>query len=465
MNDRRRDSASAATPKKASPRQPMGLGAKVLLGMLIGVVLGLGLKQVGISKELTEALAIPGDVFIGAIKMVVVPLVLVAVTLGIAGNDDIRTVRKLGVVVVLYFLSTTAVAVTLGALLTVAIEPGKYIDPAFKTRMMADAEAVALEQADLTLRQQVQGLLPRGLFFDLTNANMLQIVILAALFGASILVLRERRDAIGTQAHNAIGTLEFLQQVLMRIVMWALQLAPVGVAGIMANVTVQVGLDAITSVAAYSVVVLMALFGLFIFYGLIVAVIARRAPGAFYGPLRGLQVMAFSTSSSVAVMPLSLTVAEEKLGVHPSVSRFIIPLGATINMDGTAAYQSVAALFLMQVFGVQITPASVGMILGTAILASIGTPGTPGVGIVVLAGILESNGVPGAGIALIFGVDRLLDMCRTTVNVTGDQAACLIMERLSGQKLRQLAETQSQAAPAIDISNEHLPNNDKPPLV
>lgn len=449
--------------KRPSPqgRKPLGLGAKVLVGMMVGVVAGLILKQIGISEELTEALAIPGDVFIGAIKMVVVPLVLVAVTLGIAGNDDIRAVQKLGVVVVAYFLTTTAVAVTLGAVLAVAIQPGKYIDASFKTRMMANADPVSVQQADLTLREQVQGLLPKGLFFDLTHANMLQIVILAALFGAAILVLKERSDPIGVHARNAIGMLEFFQELLMRIVLWALQLAPIGVAGIMANVTVQVGLDAITSVAAYSIVVLMALFGLFIFYGIIVAVIGRRSPTVFYGALRELQVMAFSTSSSVAVMPLSLTTAERGLGVHPSVSRFIVPLGATINMDGTAAYQAVAALFLMQVFGVPVTPGSVALVLGTSILASIGTPGTPGVGIVVLAGILESNGVPGAGIALIFGVDRLLDMCRTTVNVTGDQAACIVMERLTGEKLRELSQGELGVGPATETNLAGVPPKDE----
>src|SRR5690606_35352298 len=152
------------------------------------------------------------------------------------------------------------------------------------------------------------------------------------------------------------------------------------------------------------------------------------------------------------VMPLSLTTAERGLGVHPSVSRFIVPLGATINMDGTAAYQAVAALFLMQVFGVPVTPGSVALVLGTSILASIGTPGTPGVGIVVLACILESNGVPGAGIALILGVDRLLDMCRTTVNVTGDQVACIVMERLTGEKLRELSQGELGVGPATETN-------------
>ncbi len=407
--------------------------------MFVGVLAGLVLKQVGVSEAFADVLAIPGDVFIGGIKMVVVPLVLVAVTLGIAGNDDMRTVQKIGLVVVVYFLGTTTVAVSLGAALTLLVQPGNYIDPEFKSRMMASAEAVPLDQVELTLRQQVQGLLPKGLFFDLTHANMLQIVVLAALFGAAILALKERQDAVGDQARRAIGTLEFLQEVMMCIVLWALRLAPIGVAGIMANVTIQVGLEAISSVAVYAAVVLLALLGLFLFYGVVVAVLGRRSPFAFYRQLRELQVMAFSTSSSAAVMPLSLVTAEQKLHVHPAVSRFIVPLGATINMDGTAAYQAVAALFLMQVFGVEITPASVGTILGTAILASIGTPGTPGVGIVILAGILESNGVPGSGIALIFGVDRLLDMCRTTVNVTGDQAACVVMERLTGQKLEALA--------------------------
>lgn len=435
------------TDGKRAPRKKLrlGLGAQVIVGMGLGVIFGMVLKAWGAPASLVDAMAIPGDVFIGGIKMVVVPLVLVAVTLGIAGNDDVTAVRKIGVSIVLYFLATTAFAVTVGSLLTVLIDPGSFIDPQYRDTVMSGAKAVEVSREVVTLREQVKGLMPKGLFFDLANGNMLQVVLLASLLGAAILALKGQEGKYGLTARRMIEAMEFLQEVIMRVVMWALLLAPIGVFGMMANVTAKVGLDAILSVAVYVGVVLLALLVLLALYAVIVLSFGRRSPFAFFKSIRELQVMAFSTSSSAAVMPMSLRTAEHELGVHPSVSRFIVPLGATINMDGTATYQAAAALFLMQVFGVEITVASVLAILGTALLASIGTPGTPGVGIVVLAGILESNGVPGSGIALIFGVDRILDMCRTTINVTGDQTACIVMERLAGRKLRSL---EGDAGPA-----------------
>ncbi len=424
-----------APPRDARGSSGNRLGLFVLVGMILGVLVGLALRSAGAPPPLADALAIPGDVFIGGIKMVVVPLVLIAVTLGIAGNDNLDVVRRIGFSIVVYFLMTTAVAVSIGSGLALLLEPGAQIDPAYRDHVMATAEAVPFDSVELSLRQQIKGLLPTGLFFDLTHANMLQIVVLAAFFGASILVLKERQDGIGEQARASIATLEFCQEVIMTIVGWALKLAPLGVMGMMANVTMQVGIDALISVAAYSGVVLLALVAIVLFYAAVLLGLARRSALEFFKAVRELQLMAFSTSSSAAVMPLSIRTAELKLNVSPGVSRFIVPLGATVNMDGTAAYQAVAAIFLMQVFGVETSLIAVLSILGTAILASIGTPGTPGVGIVVLAGILESNGVPGSGIALIFGVDRLLDMCRTVVNVTGDQTACVVMERFLGRRL------------------------------
>ena len=226
----------------------------------------------------------------------------------------------------------------------------------------------------------------------------------------------------------------------MTVVRWAMLLAPIGVFGLMADITAQVGLDVLLSLFKYVAAVLLGLMGLLVFYSCIVVFVGKRSPVTFFKKIWELQLLAFSTSSSAAVMPRSLDTAENKLGIHRAISRFTIPLGATINMDGTALYQSVGAIFLMQVFGVPVTFVAVSIILATALVASIGTPGTPGVGIVVLAGILESNGVPASGIALIAGVDRLLDMCRTVINVTGDQTACIVMERLVGGRLDELED-------------------------
>ncbi len=221
----------------------------------------------------------------------------------------------------------------------------------------------------------------------------------------------------------------------MAIVTWVMRLAPLAVFGLLAQVTSRTGLDAILGIAVYVLTVFLGLVCLLAFYLLIVTTLGRRSPTIFLAHVREVMLLAFSTSSSAAVMPLSLRTAEEKLKIRPAVSRFVVPLGTTINMDGTALYQAIAAIFLAQVFGVDIGATGVLVILVTSIGASIGSPGTPGVGIVILATILASVGIPTAGIALILGVDRILDMSRTAINVAGDLTACVVMERLLGARI------------------------------
>lgn len=399
----------------------------------------------GVGKPIASVVAIIGDLFLGLIRAVVIPLVFVAVFVGIAGNDDVATVKKVGFGILFYFLFTTFIAVSLGALLTILIKPGAGMPPDFREKGMAEAGAVVtennlvLEAADISLREKVQQFIPGNLFTSLSTGAMLDIVLFAALFGAVVLVLREAQaTALRDRANVLVGWGNFILEICMTVVRWAMLLAPYAVFGLMADITAQVGLEVLAKLFKYTATVLLGLVLLLVFYGVIVATVGKRSPVDFFKNLWELQLLAFSTSSSAAVMPRSLDTAENKLGVHRAISRFTIPLGATINMDGTALYQAVGTIFLMQVFGKPVEFGSVGLILGTAILASIGTPGTPGVGIIVLAGILQSNGLPASGIALIFGVDRILDMCRTTINVTGDQTACIVMERLAGARLEEL---------------------------
>jgi Na+/H+-dicarboxylate symporter len=215
----------------------------------------------------------------------------------------------------------------------------------------------------------------------------------------------------------------------MTIVKWAMRLAPFAVFGLMAQLTAKLGLDALLGMSVYVGTVLGGLAAMMVVYVLIAMVVAREGPVSFLGGLRELQLLAFSTSSSAAVMPLSIEVAEAKFGVRPSVSQFVIPLGATINMNGTALYQGVAAVFLAQVFGIDLSMGALTVLVLTAVAASIGSPATPGVGIVILAMVLDSVGIPAAGIGLIMGVDRILDMSRTAVNVTGDVLAAVVLDR------------------------------------
>ena len=220
----------------------------------------------------------------------------------------------------------------------------------------------------------------------------------------------------------------------MTVVRWAMLLAPFAVFGLLAQLTAKLGLDALLGMAIYVGTVLLGLAILFVVYLVIIYFVARQSPLAFIKAVRDVLLLAFSTSSSAAVMPLSIKVAEEKLRVRPSVSQFIIPLGATINMNGTALYHGVAAIFLAQVFGIEIGISGMALIVITSVGASIGAPATPGVGIVILSMVLGTVGIPAAGIALIMGVDRILDMSRTAINVSGDLVAAKLMDRWVGAK-------------------------------
>ncbi len=252
---------------------------------------------------------------------------------------------------------------------------------------------------------------------------MLQVVVGAAVFGAALLMLP------GEKARPILDIMGSIQAACMVVVGWVMRFAPLAVFGLVAEITMRVGLGAIVGMAAYVGTVLLGLLLLLILYVALVVVFAGMRPLRFLGAIREVMLLAFSTSSSAAVMPLSLRTAEEQLHVPSGISRFVVPLGTTINMAGTALYQGVAAIFLAQVFGVEIGLAGVVLITLTAVGAAVGSPGTPGVGIVILATILASVGIPASGVALIIGVDRLLDMARTSVNVTGDLATCVIMKR------------------------------------
>jgi Na+/H+-dicarboxylate symporter len=267
-------------------------------------------------------------------------------------------------------------------------------------------------------------LLPSNPLGAMVETQMLQVVLFAVILGVALLTLPPK------QAMPLLGFLESTQDVCMTIVGWAMALAPFAVFGLIAQLVMQTGVGVLVGVAAYVGCVIGGLLILLGFYLVAVLVLARRSPRAFLVAAREVQLLAFSTSSSAAVMPLSIRTAEDKLGVRPSVAQLVVPLGATINMDGTALYQGVATLFLAQVFGVDIGLFGLAAVVVTAVGASVGAPGTPGVGIVLLAMILESAGVPAAGIALLLGVDRLLDMARTALNVTGDLTACVVMDRL-----------------------------------
>lgn len=415
------------------------LWLQVLIGMLLGLVIGLvlspdtGWVNQEISAMIGNWVALPGQIFLGLIQMIVVPLVFASIVTGLASAESLQQLKKLGLRVVLFFLLTGTTAITIGISAALIIQPGHFIDKSFndntstdRADYAGDPEVVPGDIGDLP--GYIVNLLPENPLGAMAEGQMLQIVLFAVIFGLALVTMPVK------QAQPLLNFLSSIQQVAMTIVRWAMLLAPLAVFGLIAQTTIKVGIEVLLGMAVYVGTVIGGLLLMFAVYMLLVLLLARTSPFSFVGRIREVMLLAFSTSSSAAVMPLSIKTAEDNLNVKPSVSQFIIPLGATINMDGTALYQGVAAVFLAQVFDVELSLSALLLIVVTAVGASIGTPATPGVGIVILATILNSVGIPAAGIALILGVDRLLDMSRTAINVTGDLTACVVMNRMMEEK-------------------------------
>ena len=281
---------------------------------------------------------------------------------------------------------------------------------------------------NISIPDMIVDLIPVSIAKAELAGNILAFVILAIFIGVALLNLKVE------ESKPLVDLSKSLQAFSMKIVEWAMKLAPYAVFGLICNITIKIGFQAISSMFMYILTVLFGLVLLLGFYLIIVYFSSKMKPFEFLGKIKEVQLMAFSTSSSAAVMPLSIKTAENNLEIPPTISKFVIPLGATINMDGTALYQVSAAIFLTQLFGIELSFFELIVLAITTVGASIGTPSTPGVGIVILATILQSIGVPLEGIALILGVDRILDMCRTTINVTGDLTASLFIKRVLGIK-------------------------------
>jgi proton glutamate symport protein len=413
------------------------LWLQILVGMVLGVTIGLlvspdgaALVSVQVAELITGWLVLPGHLFLALIQMIMLPLVVSSIVLGIAGAEDLDKLRKMGLRIAPYFLVTTTIAVLIGVGLVIWIEPGQYVEPQILAKVLvnADALAVADKLETLTLRERIVELIPTNPLSAALDESMLQIVVFSILIGIALASIDSAR------ANPLLDISRAIQELSMKIVSWAMIIVPLAVLGLLAQITMQVGLDALVGMSVYVGTVLVGLILLLTVYVIIVFVVAGIKPSVFLSKIREVQLLAFSTSSSAAVMPVSIKTAVEKFKVQASTADFIIPLGATVNMDGTALYQVIAALFLTQVFGVDLSSGQLLLLAATTIGASIGSPSTPGVGIVILATILSNIGVPPSGIALIIGVDRILDMSRTAINVSGDITACVVMDKWLSNK-------------------------------
>ena len=416
----------------------------IALGVGFGVLFGptTGLVSADASLLIGNWVALPGKLFLLAIQFVVVPLIVASVIRGIADEGASGSLGILGARTVTFFVLTTLAAVAIGLFVAGLTKPGNYIDNLLVNTALSGSGVGATPAAQpMTppgadeIPDLIVSLFPRDPLTTFVGGNMLQIVVAAAIIGIALVM------TTAEQRRPVIELLASIQAACMVIVGWALRFTPIAVFGLLAQISSRVGLSVLLGTGMYVLSVLIGLLFLFLFYLAIVKLVTRRSVIRFLADGREVILLAFSTSSSAAVMPVTLTVAEQKLNVSSQVARFVVPLGTTINMSGTALYQGVATLFLAQVFGIEIGMTGLLLVVVMATGAAIGSPGTPGVGIVILATILNSVGVPAEGIALILGVDRLLDMCRTAVNVTGDLVGCVTIERslsepdpLSGKK-------------------------------
>lgn len=400
------------------------LWLRILVGMVFGVLIAV---FVPIPDALIEWVILPGDVFIALLKMIIVPLVLSSVVLGVASAGSIEALERVGVRIIPYFIMTTALAITIGIGIASIVKPGLVIDQQMVASVSApsvDVEALS----GLSMPQRILNIIPVNPAEAQLNKNMLQLVILGIIIGIAMLSIKSKA------AKTVEDVLSFTQEASMMVVNWAMWMAPVAVFSLMIKAVSLMGLSTIAGMGVYMGCVLVGLLAMSVVYLILIQMFAGRKPLAFLSHIRDAQIVAFSTSSSAATMPVSLRVADENLKLRKDISGFVIPLGTTINMDGTALYQAVAAIFLCQVFGIDLSLGETVILLVTTIGASIGTPALPGVGLIVLATILSGIGVPAEGIGLILGVDRLLDMCRTTINVTGDLTAASVMNRMLGSE-------------------------------
>lgn len=412
------------------------LWLQVIIAMILGVGFGVligpatGLFEKNIAETVAGWVALPGRVFLLAIQFVVIPLIVASVIRGIAAGEASENIGRLGVATILFFILTTVVAVAIGIWFALVIEPGAYIDSTHLKAVMPDTlpDANGAAKAGLPtlkeLPELLTGLFPKDPLATFVSGNMLQTVISAVIIGVALAAMPS------SQRKPILELLGSIQSVCMVIIGWVLKFVPYAVFGLIASISARVGISTLLATAVYVATVLAGLIALLVVYLAILFVVGRNNPLTFLSNTKEVVLLALSTSSSAAVMPLTLSTTEEKLGVRTGISRFVIPLGTTINMGGTALYQGVATLFLAQVFEVDIGLSGMVLIVVMATGASIGSPGTPGVGIVILATILESVGIPAAGIALIIGVDRIIDMCRTSVNVIGDMVASVVLDRL-----------------------------------
>ncbi len=411
------------------------LFTKILLGMILGVIAGLVF-----TTGIYDVKAI-GTAFLRMIQMIVVPLVLASLLVGTASLGDPKKLGRIGAKTFAYYLSTTAIAICVGLILANIFQPGSGLSPEVQAQLMKNftgefSEKVSQMSQGKDPVETLLNIIPTNPLNSLNQGAMLQIIFFAIMIGVALTLIPKEK------AQPVIAFFDGLNDVMIKIVLLAIKIAPYGVFALIADAVSSFGLEIIFSLFKYTLVVVGGLLILSFFYPMIARIFGGMKPMDFARGIRPAQIIAFSTSSSAATLPVTMEAAEDNLGVSNKIASFVLPLGATINMDGTALYQGVAAVFIAQVYGIPLGIGDQLIIVLTAILASIGTAAAPGVGLLMLVMILKQVGIPLEGVALILSVDRLLDMFRTTINVTSDACASVVVAASEGQ----LEEPQHKSA-------------------
>ncbi len=381
-----------------------------ILAIVAGAIVGIYLPQAGLSIKIL------GDIFLSLLKMIIVPLVFTSVFIAMLGLGNMGKFRDVGIKTMLYYFCTTALSVLVGLVVVNLLEPGKGFEISSKPE--------APEVKELTLRDIIFNLIPSNPLQSMAQGNVLQIIFFAVMLGLAMLTVKRE------YLTHVKDFFEGINEALINLTKWIIKLTPIGVFALVSFMVASVGIEAFLSLWKYALAVVLGLaIHAFITLPILGFLIGRYNPYKYFLQVREAPLLAFSTASSAATLPVSMQVAEEKAGVKKETAGFVLPLGATINMDGTALYESVAAVFIANVYGIDLSLGQMITIFLTATLASIGAAAIPGAGLVMMTLVLSSVGIPLEGIGLIIAVDRFLDMLRTATNVWGDLNGAKIVDR------------------------------------
>ena len=411
------------------------LWLQVVLSLIIGLCVGLILgDDVGVGLDddsldsLSSYLKIPANIFLSVILMIIVPLIFASIVVAIANLGAKEKLKTLGLGIGVYFVITTTIAILIAITLASIIAPGSILD------LTALQESHDLSEDDLKVTEGfslddipevVSNIIPRNPIVSYLEGQMFSILIMALIVGLSMAALP--KDSV----KPLLDLLESVQKITLYILLMAMKIVPFAVFGLIVGMVATVGIGTMVGLGVYMVTVVLGLGAMLLVYAMFIKFVAKRSLSSTFSKFRNPQTLAFSTASSMATMPMTLKTAEDDLKLDPRVSKFVIPLGTTVNMDGTALYQVIAVFFLAQLFAIELSMLSILVIIVTSLLASIGTPAVPGAGTIVLSTILITVGIPPVGILLLLSVDRILDMIRTMVNVTGDLTASCVFDKIT----------------------------------